>query len=502
VSEVTLFGHAEPTLINDMASESRVPRVLYATNRYNILENLSSRLCAPRAAFDKYYRDLLETAAGRVPLFADAVDADVVSACTSEGTASFPVLLELPASTLSSAKVESLAATGRKRKSCIGDAGVVAWAPEMVFALQTRAIVHFRTHDELEEHRAQQYENIRHEDWNYRVSSDLFNGTGGSKILSWMVALPGSEKLSTEQFRLADKEGGAIALLIGGADDCAAARAVGEKLLAANAAPYTNDYFSYVTDGRHRYRDRESLLFYAVIESLGRLDVRSFAATTLLEALTKAEVLDNLESADKEFVQKGLTHLRAVVDNEVEFTAFPDGNGSSVLRGLTLLVLRPDPKRITSWNRGEINAGDPPYVIALAFAGYLCGRKRLSAGFRKAELDDQLARRAAVRLGSGGAARVRKGSKDVDITELLARLKSASDDETRLKVSQDLAAAYGWTDCRVDEYVVPADNVKIEPDGTATVRIPKGSVSQQGFSEERFREHIRAQLGDGDSADD
>src|SRR5581483_9482946 len=112
----------------------------------------------------------------------------------------------------------------------------------------------------------------------------------------------------------------------------------------------------------------------------------------------------------------------------------------TVMRALMLLILRPEPSRITSWDRNELNAGDIPFATALLFSGYLSGRKRLSSIYRPHQVDDALARRAAGQLRGKGASRgqTRKGSGESRIAELLTQLKSCSDSPEWLTWAKEL----------------------------------------------------------------
>src|SRR4051794_13767811 len=94
--EGTLFGETAVT-----------PGPLIPTNRFNLLEILSSRVVSPRAAYVKYYADLLELADGRVPVVRGPFGDDVVAAVSSESAAAYPVALELDPAALSEIDVEA-----------------------------------------------------------------------------------------------------------------------------------------------------------------------------------------------------------------------------------------------------------------------------------------------------------------------------------------------------------------------------------------------------------
>src|SRR5687768_1165974 len=86
--------------------------LLVPTNRFNLLEILASRVIAPRAAYDKYYTDLLELAPGRIPVIAGPVGARTIELVTREGDATFPVLLELRRAVIKDVPVSALGPGG------------------------------------------------------------------------------------------------------------------------------------------------------------------------------------------------------------------------------------------------------------------------------------------------------------------------------------------------------------------------------------------------------
>lgn len=479
-------------------SDRRDP-ILFATNRYNLLEILSSGVVAPRAAYDKYYQDLLEVSEGRIPLFRDSIDRDIEASCTSEGTGTFPVLVELSSNDANSIKVASLGTSGRERRGTVGDGASLAWAPTGPFALSRGSVVHFRTETELEEHRLQEYENIRHEDWRYRLSPERFSGSDGKRVLAWLSSLPSIDKPTAEDFKRVDKQGGAIALAAG-ASDGEMARALWTRNIDAPTARTSSlpTYFSYLNDYQRHGIDRESRLFYAIISTLKGFDSKSFAASSFLDAVGDAEELRGLGHSDHEFVKRTLDRLRAVVGNEVEFTGFPSSEGSSVARALMLLVLRPEPRRLASWNPKEINASELVKVIALAFCGYLWGRKRLPVSYRPSEVDQAIARNEVATLQAPSTlrgAKKSKGAPTVSISDLLTQFKEAADEQGRKDAARALAAACGWKECFRKEYVLSADDVETHEQGLVRVRIPLDAVARDVFSEGDFREHLRLQFG-------
>jgi hypothetical protein len=466
---------------------------LFPTNRYNLLEILSFGIVAPRAAYDKYYHDLLEATPGRVPLFAAPICDEISAICTSEGTATFPVIVELRSTAPHLDKVPSIDGSGNPGKTVVGE-NAVAWAPDLPFALNDRCIIHFRTSDDLEEHQTQEYENVRNDDWTYLVSPQLFGGASGTKILDWLSRLGAVDVPSAEDYKVEDKLGGAIALLLGGRQH-ETSENIGRHLL--NAAGPGRDhvpgYLSYLIHNERRNVDRESRLFYAVISTLRGLEPKTFAPTAFLTALPESEELQHLRRADREFVSRGLDRVRKVVANELEFVSFPSNPGSAIMRALMLFALRSDPKRLTGWDPAETNATGMPFAMALLFAGYLSGRKRMAHWYRPKAVDRQIAALTVRRL----TGRDKRGKTKIPkpVADHIARFGAASTEAERIAAGRTLAKACGWGDCIRDESIVHEDDLEPIEQGLVRVRMRKGTARKEVFSTEDLEEHLRLQFG-------
>jgi hypothetical protein len=295
---------------------------------------------------------------------------------------------------------------------------------------------------------------------------------------------------------VADKEGGAIALLMGGAPDVELARALGERLLRGQVEDLSDPPgYSFLLNHQRNRIDRESRLFYAAISNLERFDLKTFAPTVFLDALAAAEELKGLPQHDREFIESGLTRLRKVVSNEIEFTPFPDSTVSTTLRSLMLVVLRPDPRRLAAWNRKETNASDAVLATALLFSGYLCGHKRLPSAFRPSEVNRAVAAFISRRLLETAESKVVKPSKPGQISALLENFGSAADGPEKGEIGKALAKACGWTDCFFDEYLLREDDLERTEGGGVHVKIRAGIAPQAGFSEADLREHVRLRFG-------
>ena len=112
---------AAPSLFDAPATAG----AFFLTNRFNLLEILSSRMIKSRAghADERYFVDLLDRAPGRVPLIADPPSPPLCEYVSSGGESAFPVLLELDPSALGRQEVAMLGRDGSDGRASIGSAG-------------------------------------------------------------------------------------------------------------------------------------------------------------------------------------------------------------------------------------------------------------------------------------------------------------------------------------------------------------------------------------------
>jgi hypothetical protein len=390
---------SEATLFEQVADVVMDTPFLFVTNRYNLLEFLSAGYVTPLQGVSKHYADLLSIAPGRVPLLRGPIDQSLVDAVSSEDEAAFPVAFELASDVNVSGGVPALL---RDRSVGRGDlAGdAVVLAPDSLIPLSWVRVVHFRTQNELNEHLAREYENIRPDAIQYAVTPHLFGGGTLSltDLSAFLAALPLTPVTSDDLENL-DRLAGARGALLASSQPTVAGLRAATAILAGKpptstgapkwlAAPFLN-----VADPD---TSADGQLFAAAVEVLRQEDRSTeWRPLAVLGRVEEALLSRKLTKKDAADVEKNLRPIWSILRNERDFKPFKPSEGLSSAKAVLLVLLRPDCERVMHWSRTETGATDVEHTAAAVLAGLLRGHKRSALELRTAGVDELLALRAA-----------------------------------------------------------------------------------------------------------
>jgi len=509
-------------------------RIVFLTNRFNLLQILSAGFIAPKESYHKYYPDLLEIAPGRLPLLRGPLGVDLQDAVSGDVEASFPVALELKTADLNSQAIPSLRDDGHRDASPLSDDLAVAWAPCGAIPLTAVKQALFRSMAELEEHRARPYENIREDALSCAVDADLF--TSGSlareKLSAWLSGLRAPKVNSGEYFRR-DKVSGALCF----AGNC--------LQVAPKAQQAVLDLFSVRDSGdgaKTRSRVRTVTITAITLDhepaSTGDLNTRLFLCATtvlreinLLEGWQPAEVLGEIEviargkklsKKDDAELTKNLDSIKSILRNERDFRPFKSDTGLVAAKALLLVLLRPEPHRLLNWSAKDTGATDDVTFTAAVFCGMLNGRERSSISVRPASLDQYLADRSAAELSTTeDSIRTRTPVEPVDVIadpqskglKLVAGEKVLLDwtppppavgdlltglaltDSRAHAIALDVCRMLGWDECVVTQFSVDSGQLTIVgKEGKAkgiTVSIRGWTNQSTSVVKEQFHSRVR-----------
>src|ERR1019366_3410369 len=137
-------------------------KLLFATNRANVLSVLSSGLIRPRAAYEKYYDDLLALCPGNILLFHHGFPRSLVPLLCGDQAGLFSVLVEvdpkrLPATGKHTRLNTNLLLTSEKSASKKGALCDVIGSP-IPIASVTRLC--FESQENLDDFQARSFENV------------------------------------------------------------------------------------------------------------------------------------------------------------------------------------------------------------------------------------------------------------------------------------------------------------------------------------------------------
>lgn len=137
-------------------------RLVFATNRANVLPILSSGLVRPMAAYEKYYDDLLAYCPGLIPLWPNGVPASVVPLLSSGEPGMFPVLVELDPKLMMSSPQSSLSldckVMGPETNPASG--GVLCHLLSSPIPVAAVKCLHFSSKDHMEDFEARDFDNV------------------------------------------------------------------------------------------------------------------------------------------------------------------------------------------------------------------------------------------------------------------------------------------------------------------------------------------------------
>jgi hypothetical protein len=503
--------------------------VLLVTNRYNLLEFLSAGLVLPQPAISKYYVDLLQLAPGRLPLVRGPVHSTIVEQVSSEDPTAFAVALEVDPALLGDSTVPARAATAGRSALSAEEADI--WAPAGVLPLGAICAIHFRSQEELDEHTAREYENIE-SSIPLEVSPGLFEGGSVSldELGAFLAELDDVSSDLGDRLELSDRVTGAHCLMLFAAPaDLATLRQL-VRFVVGKPAPKSQAQKGAVPgwlspellSGRATSAGGvDAALFGACCSVLRAIDRQAaWRALDVLNRVEKAVEEYELAPEDLEEIKRNLRPIASILRNERDFKPFEHGAGLDAAKAFLMVLLRPEPGRLFSWNVNESGADESVTILAAALVGLLRGHKKLSTEYRNVALDRFLAERVAVQTAatvpdavkpmvageivveaappseSSEAERaiVRLGSqvlveKLVPTPGLLETLKGADlqDGSVRL-IAIDLCREMGWTDCV--QSVVRAAGGEILPEAKGkfvTFRFPGLIDVEYVLDAKRFR---------------
>ena len=415
------------------------------TNRNNLLEILSSGLVKPASLYTKYYPDLGAMYPEDLPLLARDPSSTLVERMAGGDPGAFPVLLEVDLEGLTGTAQAVLASdylTERVELPLREDA--VCLLVSGVLPVNRVNAVHFRSEQELQEHTARVYENVRSDAVPLRVSPERFQGHR-MNVKRMQAALNRTQQataaLTPERMARADALGGALLVVAALAeghdrvplealirplellhaptdlptllDKLEEYPVVGRRLLAIAAAllddqdsPQLEALAAHMPAGDGNPQDQEDpvadLLAMVAARTLAKMSPDDYFAEAALEGIREGleEMLANtaIGAGDTALSRYRyvLEAVGSVVDNSMDLADFPAAE-APVATGLLHFLLQSDPARLVNRAPGDRNGDPEALAVAVAFSGALYGRAMIPVGSRpdvgfERHLDELLAR--------------------------------------------------------------------------------------------------------------
>ena len=400
------------------------------TNRNNLLEILSSGLVKPASLYTKYYPDLGGLYPEAVPLLARDPSSNLVERMVGGEPGAFPVLLDIDLAGMTGSAQAVLAGDYlTERVEIPPREEVVCLLVDGVLPATRVDAVHFRSEEELQEHVARMYENVRADAVPLQVSPKRFRGHR-MNVRNMLAALNRTQQatavLQPDQMARADALGGALLVVAALADrdvrlplealrrplellhtptDLPALLekldeypAVDRRIVAAAAAMLTDQeppeleaLAAQLSSGdgnpQHQKDLGADLLAMVAARTLATMSPDDYFAEAALESIREGleKVLASTAAGDAgTALSRYLTILEtvgSVVDNSMDLEDFPAAE-VPVATGLLYFLLQSDPVRLMN-RASEDRDGDPEALaVAAAFSGALYGRAMIPVGSR------------------------------------------------------------------------------------------------------------------------
>ncbi len=427
-------GQVTLDMVGDGDARQQIPpgatRYTLLTNRNNLLEILSSGLVKPASLYTKYYPDLGALYPQAVPLLVRDPSSTLVESMAGGEPGVFPVLLELDLADASGSAQAVLADEYRTERveMPLQEDAVCMLVDGVLPATRVKA-AHFRSEQELQEHTARIYENVRNDAVPLRVSPERFRGRR-MNVKRMLSALNRTQQttavLRPEQMARADALGGALLVVAALAEQdvefsLGALKKPLELLYAPTDLPAVLEKMEEysVLDRRlvsvavALLADHDPAELGALVEHLqtgdGNLQNQADPVADLLVMVASRTLAmmspdDYYAEAALESIRKGLERVLAttaagndgaivsryrvilnaiesVVDNSMDLEDFPSAE-VPVATGLLHFLLRRDPSRVMDWAMGENSIDPEAIVVAIACSGALYGRAMIPVGSR------------------------------------------------------------------------------------------------------------------------
>lgn len=396
-------------------------RLLFATNRANVLSILSSGLIRPRAAYDKYYDDLLALCPGHIPLFHRSFPRSLVPLLSSSEAGLFPVLVEIDPRRLPAA------GKGARVKTdlTLGQGGAghdesvlceLIGAPIPAAAI-TRLC--FASQENLDDFQARDFENVP-VSFPLALTAPAF-GDGGPDPDQFRAVLQGITPAtgSAEDFRRLDAAMGAMTML---SLLLPAQKAWLDSLAAAATFPNSGNATNgngpkWLTSLIDWIMSREPTtsvnlgtddqMMAAAVRVLRSMSPRDGWAEAKVASDIAAEAMTGVQSDKKDEIESWRDVVVAVARADKQAGSLDDA-GSVVRRGLMLLVLRCQPDRIVRASGTLLKPGPQVTAVAGMLSGLFHGYSRLSKEIKAQGCPADLLSRLAVTWWSSVDGQARK----------------------------------------------------------------------------------------------
>lgn len=372
----------------------------FYTNRYNLIETLSTGLLKPRAGYQKYYKDLLDLCPGYLPLFWRPQPSGVHSYGGTDSTA-FPVALEIDPERLAA----TIGAMPRPNEPApVGARGNVdIIIVRGVIPLSAVRTIHFRSETERKEHQARRYTNVPEQVPKNLVSPHIFGSEDASQssdVLNEISSLPDLDEPSANDFTDASSIAGGIALASHFAPDPVGFASRIVQSVEAVQPLSTDSGFAWLEriivsiiaeNEAITGPDPDERLFIAIARAIRYEPRDSWRPVQFLRALLDKVGGPDVPETSPPTIGKYIEKIIGIAEGFEEVPPFT-GKGLISARGLLLYSLGAEPTAVDRWPMSIAHPDELSCAAGAFFVGLRSGRARLSTERRPQDIDRVLLR--------------------------------------------------------------------------------------------------------------
>lgn len=384
-------------------------QLLFATNRANVLPILSSGLIRPRAAYDKYYEDLLSLSSGHLPLWRGGFPASLVPLVTGQEQGMFPVLVAIDPKQLANAArpriLHDLTMVVDKLKRTAQNTLCELFSEPL--PISCIKALYFASQDNLDDFQARDFNNILAlPPLEVKPSAFIKAGPDPEKFKDALKGVSQAAGTSND-FRNLDSAMGAVAMMAltlpnsmpwleafsAGLSFPRSGKALptGQPLWLASLVQSVMTTGNSVQSGT----DIDGRLLRSAIECLRESNPRDgwVEAKVVTDIATRASTGADPQQIDEIETWRNVVNDVARADKSAGSLT---DSGSLIRRGLMLLVLRCQPERIIKAHDSPLRPGPKVTAIASMLSGLFHGYSRLSRDLKSSACDARLLSRIAI----------------------------------------------------------------------------------------------------------
>jgi hypothetical protein len=366
-------------------------RLVFATNRANVLPVLSSGLVRPLEAYDKYYDDLLAYCPGLIPLWPNGVPSSIVPLLSSGEPGMFPVLLELDPKLMMSQPQSSLSLDCKVMgpEATPSSDNVLCHLMRSPIPFAAIKCLHFSSQDHMEDFEARDFDNVLAlPPLQLTPAAFVTGGPDSAQISAALRAMTVPAAVAGE-FRRLDAAMGAVAMLSlllpsskSWLDALAATVSYpqSEQPHQATFPAWVGTLVALIMSPELPNEPGRSVdlrLLHAAIELLRSASPKDGWVEARIVAALASRASVGANPTETKEIDSWRDVVTSIARNEKPAGSLDD-SGSIVRRALLLLVLRCTPHRIALASDTPLHPGPQVTAVAGMLSGLFHGYSRLS----------------------------------------------------------------------------------------------------------------------------